>query len=632
MSYVSEFSWAAAGTNGNHDNQIFVVDWENKEGNYRRKFADPKRVIRTFSFFADSRTVSEQVIDFLAVDDDLFLVKKAIQGGLELYTSIDAGDTWHRARFPHNKLETRYSILDTTEGSIFISASFFPPSSPGFRTDRSVLLVADIEHDKWNWGDVYGSDSYAEDFALSLTRNPRFPWGTADFARVWGLDGIYIANQFVDSGERDLVDIVTKMSFNEGGSWHRIAAPQEERSRCAVATECYLNLHGSTTNRRGRFYSRANAPGVLLATGNVGETLREEQAALNTYLSNDAGATWSLFANGSYDYEVSNHGGLMVLTPNLASTNFIRFTSDEGKSEWKQCAFFEATKTMEVTDIIAEPTGGQAQFIIYGRYTGTSRGVVVHLDFSGVGERDCRGEKTPGTSDSDYEYWTPKFGTQECLLGEKASYVRRKPSVDCLNPTDFKQRTVQEVCKCTRDDYECDEAYFLNMEENCELFVEDFDPKKPPQTCTDYWFETKGYRLEPGNKCDAARGLNLLPIRRLCPGFVPGTAPTAGKVVAPESSGFAYFLLIPVIALLIAGIALFYAMTGRNQAVRSFATKCLPESILPAFRVPTESVAYSALNQATGDFGDDLSGGEPDAQPVDAEEDAEDNDEFDPRK
>jgi hypothetical protein len=465
---------------------------------------------------------------------------------------------------------------------------------------------------------------------LSLTRNPRFPWGTSDFSRVYGLDGIYIANQYLGGGERDLEVMITKMSYNKGGSWHRIAAPKEELHRCRVASECYLNLHGSTTYSRGRFYSRANALGVLLGTGNVGETLRETLGELNTYLSNDAGQTWTLFSNGSYDYEISNHGGLIVLTPNLVSTNFIRFTSDEGKTDFKQCAFFEATKNMEVTDIIAEPTGGQAQFIIYGRMSGTSRGVVVHLDFSGVGERDCKGEKTPGAADSDYEYWSPRFGSQECQLGERVSYVRRKPSVDCLNPTDFTSHTVQEVCKCTREDYECDEAYYLDQDGlTCIKWDQDFDPKEKPTNCHDYWYETKGYRLVPGNKCDYKTGINLTPIQHLCPGFVPGVAPSSNNVSGPSDapSGFAMFLLVPLIAVVIASVALFYTMTGRNQAVRSFATKCLPESILPTFRVPTEHAAYSALQQGGDD--EDLMGGD-DATPV-ADNDAE-SDDFDPRK
>ena len=60
----------------------------------------------------------------------------------------------------------------------------------------------------------------------------------ADVHRVDGLDGIYIASQFLNMSNLD--DQVSLISFNKGGSWHKLTAP--ERNSLGTLTNCKTNL------------------------------------------------------------------------------------------------------------------------------------------------------------------------------------------------------------------------------------------------------------------------------------------------------------------------------------------------------------------------------------------------------
>jgi len=49
------------------------------------------------------------------------------------------------------------------------------------------------------------------------------------------------------------------------------------------------------------------------------------------------------------------------------------------------------------------------------------KGVIVTVDFAQLHEPQCRGPHIPGSTESDYEYWTPHDGrhgeNQKCFMG-----------------------------------------------------------------------------------------------------------------------------------------------------------------------------------------------------------------------
>ena len=65
--------------------------------------------------------------------------------------------------------------------------------------------------------------------------------------------------------------------------------------------------------RFGPVYCSKNALGLIIATGNVGKYLSTKRDKANTFLSLDGGLSWKEIRKGSHIYEVSDHGGLIVM-------------------------------------------------------------------------------------------------------------------------------------------------------------------------------------------------------------------------------------------------------------------------------------------------------------------------------
>ena len=86
------------------------------------------------------------------------------------------------------------------------------------------------------------------------------------------------------------------------------------------------------------------------------------------------------------------------------------------------------------------------------------------IDFSGLHEKQCAGAESPGTTNSDFELWSPhddgRHGsTDKCFLGQQVSYVRRKQDSECFNSEEFERQVTRTSCVCTQADYECDIDY-----------------------------------------------------------------------------------------------------------------------------------------------------------------------------
>ena len=71
-----------------------------------------------------------------------------------------------------------------------------------------------------------------------------------------------------------------------------------------------FRAHKEVDREWGPLLSTPAAVGLMLGVGNVGERLKHSDAELNTYVSRDAGETWSKVAEGSHTYDVADQGGL----------------------------------------------------------------------------------------------------------------------------------------------------------------------------------------------------------------------------------------------------------------------------------------------------------------------------------
>jgi len=112
---------------------------------------------------------------------------------------------------------------------------------------------------------------------------------------------------------------------------------------------------------------------------------------------------------------------------------------------------------VDIDDIANDPNAAQKSFLAIG--TKSSGGVILHIDFGDVNERPCRGFEAPGMDTSDYEYWIPSDTKgDECILGRRTQYVRRKRDAKCWNTANDaminNQHIVIRNCTCTRENYQ----------------------------------------------------------------------------------------------------------------------------------------------------------------------------------
>jgi hypothetical protein len=87
--------------------------------------------------------------------------------------------------------------------------------------------------------------------------------------------------------------------------------------------DCYLHLHGYTeTESIENIYSSTTSAGVMVGIGNVGKFLDSVKNA-NTYISYDAGLSWTEIRKGPYMHAFGQHGSLVVLVPYSEASNYI---------------------------------------------------------------------------------------------------------------------------------------------------------------------------------------------------------------------------------------------------------------------------------------------------------------------
>ena len=235
--------------------------------------------------------------------------------------------------------------------------------------------------------------------------------------------------------------------------------------------DCELHLHGASHWQRGTWktrlgsvYSQPSAPGVVLATGNVGEYLSGDAQIVNTFLSRDAGATWTEILKGPHIYEFGNHGGLIVVAKMaaLGPTTKVQFSRDEGRS-WEDVPLQRA---INVHNIRVDPDGAGTVFVIHGTDAGSTegdgdaKGLIYTLDFSKLNDRSGK-HWTFGRCDAekDYEWWNPAAPGESngCILGRKYEMERRRQDACCLNDHDYERTATKETpCACDKDfDTEC---------------------------------------------------------------------------------------------------------------------------------------------------------------------------------
>ncbi|XP_954685.1 sortilin-like protein, putative [Theileria annulata] len=517
--YVGQFSWGDP-THGSAD-RIYFSRYDMAFGDQPKQ--DGWNDAISFRYTDDYGATQHQLLSggnkFLVSNGYIFVARVADSSRqtVKLCVSTDNGVTFNEARISTELDEKSYTILDTSEGAVIIHV--------GHHYEGSDVEV----------GNVYISDASGLNYSLSLPNNVRASSGECEFDKVLSMEGIYLANFRDDSGgyldpsqqfkthvngnvatksdnmtqiekkrrnvghKKIESNVRTVISFNKGAQWNYLTPPKVDsygqQYQCDP-DRCYLHLHGITQFKNfAPFYSVENAVGLILGTGNVGDHLSFDAANVNTFLSRDGGLTWREVHKGAFIYEFGDHGGLLVMAQDQSRTREVVFSWNEGAS-WFD--FSLSKHDLSVNNIVIEPSSSATEFLLYGNRNGV--GVVFHLDFATLNQPACRGIWAINSSSSDYETWVPRdMAGNECLLGKKVTYKRRKQASECFNGRDFKRSVDRELCQCTRQDYECEVGFTRSIGSDvCK--VEGHFLEREGCTSASYFY-TNAYRKVPGDVC-----------------------------------------------------------------------------------------------------------------------------------
>lgn len=470
---------------------------------------NPWKLVASTDFFQETVTHFESILDFATMSEYVVVAVKGENNEKSIYASTD-GKHFAQALFPanfHVSHQQEYTVLDSSTHAIF-------------------LQVTVDSTDDFKWGGIIKSNSNGTSYVLSLNGVNQDRQGYVDFEKMSQLEGVALANvvtnyQTVANDQRK--NLRTMITHNDGAEWSYLPPPQKDldgNNFCnGPLQKCSLNVHGYTERMdKSHTYSSQSAVGLMLAVGNVGDNLEPFDKS-NTFITRDAGITWSEVKKGSYMWEYGDQGSIIVLVKDRETTNVVSFSTDEGAT-WTEYKFFESA--VRIFDITTLPSDNSRNFLLW---TKTDDEVsAINLDFTGLTDRQCVLDETNTTPDGDYVLWSPRHPTQDndCLFGHISQYHRKRPEADCYNGRIISHlHNIVSNCTCTRADFECDYNYQALPGGEC-LLVEGLAPPNNVQECYDNpeqveYYEPTGYRKIPLSTCEGGKAMDHISARP-CPG------------------------------------------------------------------------------------------------------------------
>jgi len=121
---------------------------------------------------------------------------------------------------------------------------------------------------------------------------------------------------------------------------------------------------------------------------------------------------------------------------------------------WQSYTFSE--EKLRIRWITTDADSVSRSFLLYGESVSSSSSTsnakayprLIKIDFTGMHERRC--------TEEDFERWTLLSPTDECVLGRRITYARRKQLAECYIDDRSPTPTIVEItnCTCTIDDFE----------------------------------------------------------------------------------------------------------------------------------------------------------------------------------
>lgn len=168
----------------------------------------------------------------------------------------------------------------------------------------------------------------------------------------------------------------------------------------------------------------------------------------DTFISHDAGVSWHMAFADAAKYEFGDQGSIIVAVNDEEPTDTIKYSWDAGRT-WTEYKLGITLRALLLTTV---PDSTSQKFLLLGSMSrkdaGTDgRHATVFLDFAPVRKRQC--------DDNDMEKWYARPAGEECLMGHKQWYRRKKIGADCYVGHKFEDPVGQEDnCPCGDIDFE----------------------------------------------------------------------------------------------------------------------------------------------------------------------------------
>lgn len=328
---------------------------------------------------------ASDIRDVYVKSDYLFTTRRSTKGILELNVSYKLGKK-SKCVFDTNLEIRSYFIVDVTSNRALVAVSHADTTSHLYVSEN---LDSNNEVVKFTLSleDVfcYFPNSTWHETWIHHISDEAF----ADVYKVEGLSGIYIASRVLSKpqgnnlGPQHLGSVIT---FDHGRSWRLIQAPERDiegqPNSCSVHNNCSLHLSQKFSQlypdtRSISILSSKSAPGILIATGVLGKSLKGHYGV---YISRDAGLTWKQTLRDLYFFNMGDHGGVLTAVKYFklrGETRHVLYSTDEGET-WKQAAFHD--QNIRLYGLMTEPGENTTVFTMFGSLPEEHQWIIIKLD------------------------------------------------------------------------------------------------------------------------------------------------------------------------------------------------------------------------------------------------------------
>uniref|UniRef100_A0AAY4F144 PKD domain-containing protein n=1 Tax=Denticeps clupeoides TaxID=299321 RepID=A0AAY4F144_9TELE len=428
----------------------------------------------------------------LVVQDDYMFIQ-VTSGGRSWYLASYMREPFVRIKIPKYSLPKDMHIISTDEGQVFAAVQ------------------------EWNQNDTYNvyiSDPHGVYFTLALenVRTSRGVGGNSmiDLYEVAGIKGMLIANRKLEN------QVKTYITYNKGRDWRLLQAPSTDLAgndiHC-ILPFCSLHLQLQMSENpylSGSITSKSSAPGIIVATGNIGSEL--SYSNVGVFISSDAGNNFRQIFEEEHNIWFLDKGGalLAVKQPSVPTRN-LWVSFDEGR-QWSRHSF--STTPLFVDGVLVEPGIDSQIMTFFGHFSHRSEWQLIKIDYKSLFTRAC--------AEGDYQSWHLHNQGEPCVMGQKQIYTKRRPGSHCMLGKNFTSPVSADPCICRAHDFECDYGHERQGDGTCMPSFW-YNPAIVSQSCTpgQIYLNSTGYRRVAANNC--TRGVKEVYAARKqqCPNRAP---------------------------------------------------------------------------------------------------------------